>query len=82
MILLVQYLGHTKTQTRGFKMNYIIGSDKKTAKMAGELVAKIVASMDFGDFAEAEKLIDIGCAAVNLPFRAEFLAQAKQACLV
>ena len=63
-------------------MNYIIGSDKKTAKMAGELVAKISAAMDSGDFAEAEKLIDTGCAAVNRPFRAEFMAQAKQACLV
>lgn len=56
-------------------MGYQVGSDKKTASMAADLVAKIDALIEAGDFAEAERLIDAGVSTPNRPFRAEFLSQ-------
>lgn len=57
---------------------YIIGSDAKTAELAKALIDKIQCAIDAENFEEAEKLISIGCNAVNRPFRAEFLALVGQ----
>lgn len=54
---------------------YKAGSDAKTVKMASELIAKINALMDAGNFQDAEKLIDAGTKTPNRPFRIEFAAQ-------
>lgn len=56
-------------------ITYKAGSDAKTAKMAGELIAKINALMDAGNFQEAEKLIESGTNTPNRPFRIEFATQ-------
>lgn len=50
--------------------------DQKTAQIAAELVARIAALMDAGNWQEAERLIEAGCSSPNRPFLAEFEAQA------
>lgn len=59
-------------------MKYILGSDRKTAQIAADLVASANAAMDRGDFAEAERIIESATRTPNQPLRAEFAAQARK----
>lgn len=57
---------------------YIIGSDKVTVDLAARLVKRITDAIAASQFSEAERLIAVGCNAVNRPFRSEFLHQSQQ----
>lgn len=58
-------------------MKYIVGSDKKTAQIAAETVARVNAAMDSGNWQEAERIIETAMQSPNQPFIAEFSAQSK-----
>jgi hypothetical protein len=59
------------------RTGYVIGSDKKTVKIAKQLNDKINQLLTVGDFEEAEKMIDAALSSPNQPFRAEFLHQVE-----
>lgn len=60
---------------------YVAGTDKKTVKMASDMIAQIQAKIDEGFFDEAERMIDSVQEVRNIPFRIEFNAQCEEMAL-
>lgn len=57
--------------------SYVVGSDPKTVKIAKQINRVINSALERGDFAEADRLVDVALSTMNIPLRMEILHQVE-----